>query len=49
MKHDKENSEDMPICDTCLSKIDSVPYRVVSLADKTDIPKTRHFHYFYPC
>jgi len=49
MIHDKEDGEDMPICDTCMSKIDSTPYRIVSLADGTDIPKVCHFHYFYPC
>jgi hypothetical protein len=49
MKHNKEYSNDMPVCDTCLAKIDYLPYRIVSLADKTDIPKIRHFHYFYPC
>ncbi len=41
--------QDMPVCDTCLSKIDFLPYRIVSVADKTDIPKVLHFHYFYPC
>jgi len=48
MKYEKEHS-DMPICDTCLEQIDYLPYRIVSLADKTDIPKMRYFHYFYPC
>jgi DNA modification methylase len=49
MKHNKEYSDDMPVCDTCLAKIDYLPYRIVSLADKTDILKIRYFHYFYPC
>ncbi len=46
---ESESYQDMPICDTCLSQIDFLPYRIVRVADKTDIPKLLHFHYFYPC
>jgi hypothetical protein len=49
MKFKEDSYDNMPICDTCLTKIDYLPYRIVSLADKTDIPKICHFHYFYPC
>ncbi|AFS80370.1 hypothetical protein NKOR_02360 [Candidatus Nitrosopumilus koreensis AR1] len=44
-----EENDDMPVCNTCLSRIESLPYRIVSLADHYDIPRVLHFHYFYPC
>lgn len=47
--HKDESLQYMPICDTCLSKIEFLPYRIASIADKSDIPKVLHFHYFYPC
>lgn len=49
VKYIKEDHDDMPICETCRSKIEFLPYRIVSLADHEDIPKVLHFHYFYPC
>jgi len=41
--------DDMPVCSTCLSKIEFLPHRIVSLTDQNDIPIVLHFHYFYPC
>jgi hypothetical protein len=45
----EEDHEDMPTCVTCMAKIEFLPYRIISLADQSDIPKVLHFHFFYPC
>ena len=39
----------MPVCDTCKSQIDFLPYREVRIETKSSEIKTMYFHYFFPC
>lgn len=39
----------IPICNTCKTKLDDNPYRVIVLKDNEGEPIVIYFHYFFPC
>lgn len=44
-----EEIEEMPICNTCKSQIDFLPYRTVTIKNHNFRIKELYFHYFFPC
>jgi len=44
-----ERKEAMSICGTCKKQIEFLPYRIVTLEDKSSQIRVLHFHYFAPC
>ena len=44
-----DETDIMPVCDTCKSQIEFLPLREVLIEDCNFKKKMLYFHYFFPC
>jgi len=45
----REKNETMSICATCKKQIEFLPYRIVTVEDRSSHICVLHFHYFASC